>query len=779
MKKFKHLALLLLATIMVFGCSKYDDTELRNDVNDLQSRVTKLEEWCKTTNGQISALQGLVTALEAKDFVTGVSPIVEGGKDVGFTITFSKSGAISIYNGKDGAKGTDGVAPVIGVAKDTDGHYYWTIKIGDGEATWMKDASGKQIRTTGDKGADGSAGADGEAGADGANGKDGHTPVLSVDTFEGKLYWKVDGVWLEKEGQKVPATGDKGETGETGANGTNGTNGTNGKDGKDGDSIFKKDGIDLTDPDNVTFTLNDKDGTKITLPRTSAMKIFDSFDNFKVAAQNANLTLALNIKDADYKAIKAELTSSAGMTTAIKTRAVATPWEVAITAPTFKADGSVDVQPVVSVTVKDAAEGDIALLKVVVIDGKGVEHASTRVLFYSTKVDVVSVTIDETLDLNVNEEKPLTTSVLPAEAAQTVVWSSSDETVVTVDADGKVKGIKLGSATIKAVSTTDATKFDECTVTVKESPKFENEGEPGIDGSSWEKAYTIKTKEQLVLLATRTNDSDYSNWDSKYYKLVSDIDFGTASTVVWTPIGRFNFKGHFDGGNYTITGKFIAPAASVEYFGIFKKTEDAEIRNLNLAGSMDASAATTLYSSGGIVGYIGDNTSIIHCSNTADLNALKGTVGGIAGSSNSTIIACRNAGNITGSGSGAAGIVAGGAAVIGCVNSGNMLATSTYAGGIVRYNQTCIACWSNAATVIGKYPGAIVGMAGADSNNCYWKEINGVDGAYMGTISNSASFTGNTPTADQIAAMNAAWAVAQPTGREYQFDANGDIVKIP
>ena len=48
----------------------------------------------------------------------------------------------------------------------------------------------------------------------------------------------------------------------------------------------------------------------------------------------------------------------------------------------------------------------------------------------------------------------------------------------------------------------------------------------------------------------------------------------------------------------------------------------------------------------------------------------------------------------------------------------------------------------------------------------------------MGTMTNSGSFTGNTPTADQIAAMNAAWEVAQPTGREYKFDANGDIVKL-
>ena len=101
MKNFKHYALLLFVSVAVFSCSKdYDDTELRSDVNDLKSRVEKLETWCNTANSQINALQGLVTALEAKDYVTGVSPISEGEKEVGYTIMFSKSGAVTIYNGK-------------------------------------------------------------------------------------------------------------------------------------------------------------------------------------------------------------------------------------------------------------------------------------------------------------------------------------------------------------------------------------------------------------------------------------------------------------------------------------------------------------------------------------------------------------------------------------------------------------------------------------------------------------------------------------------------------
>ena len=260
MKKFRHYALLLITAMAVFGCSKdYDDTAIKNDISDLQSRVEKLETWCTTVNSQISALQGLVTALEAKDYVTGVTPVVEGSVTIGYTISFTKSAPVTILHGTNGKDGSDGITPTIGVKADTDGLYYWTIKLGDGEVGWLYAADGKtKIRTTGDKG------------TDGTNGTNGVTPTISVDTFEGALYWKVNGAWMENNGQKVPATGGKGDKGDKGDAGVAGSAGAQ------GDSVFKKDGIDLTDPDNVTFTLADG-VTKITFPRTSAIKIFDSF----------------------------------------------------------------------------------------------------------------------------------------------------------------------------------------------------------------------------------------------------------------------------------------------------------------------------------------------------------------------------------------------------------------------------------------------------------------------------------------------------------------------
>lgn len=94
------------------------------------SAFEALQRLCNETNTNLSALQTIVTALQNNDYITSVDPLTENGKVVGYTIKFAKSNPIVIYNGKDGADGVDGNTPVIGVKKDADGIYYWTL---DGE----------------------------------------------------------------------------------------------------------------------------------------------------------------------------------------------------------------------------------------------------------------------------------------------------------------------------------------------------------------------------------------------------------------------------------------------------------------------------------------------------------------------------------------------------------------------------------------------------------------------------------------------------------------------
>lgn len=227
MKKWAY-AIALLSAVTLSSCSQYDDTLLQNRVGTLEADVKNLKELCSQMNTNISAMQSIVNAIQNNDYVTGVAPVMKNGVEIGYTILFSKSNSITIYHGTDGRDGTDGkdgkdgrdgidgtngYTPVIGVQKDSDGVYYWTL---DGK--WLTDISGNKIKAVGTDGKDGKDGLNG-----GADGKDGE-------------------------------------------NGTDGKDGKDGVDGKDGinggDSFFKS--VDTTNKDYIVFTLSD--GSQLKLP---------------------------------------------------------------------------------------------------------------------------------------------------------------------------------------------------------------------------------------------------------------------------------------------------------------------------------------------------------------------------------------------------------------------------------------------------------------------------------------------------------------------------------
>lgn len=85
-----------------------------------------------------------------------------------------------------------------------------------------------------------------------------------------------------------------------------------------------------------------------------------------------------------------------------------------------------------------------------------------------TDVKVESVSLNKTnLDLYINDSEFLIATIAPADATKKgLVWSSSDEDVAMVSATGKVRGLSVGTATIKATSEENDQKFAECVVTV-------------------------------------------------------------------------------------------------------------------------------------------------------------------------------------------------------------------------------------------------------------------------------------------------------------------------
>ena len=259
----KILLSVVLATTLALTSCQFDDSalwskldEYGQSIKDHEQRISALEELCKQMNTNIEAIQTLVDALEKRDYVTNVSEVRSNGEVVGYTISFAYSDTITIYHGEDGkdgangADGKDGYTPQIGVMKDTDNIYYWTL---DGE--WLLDGKGNKIQ------------ANGVNGTDGTNGV---TPQLKIEND----YWYVSydngATWV----QLGKATG---EDGKDGQDGNDGADGSDGADGEDGDSIFKS----VTQDDECVY-FNLADGTMITLPKHDKENI--QFEDLQVKA---------------------------------------------------------------------------------------------------------------------------------------------------------------------------------------------------------------------------------------------------------------------------------------------------------------------------------------------------------------------------------------------------------------------------------------------------------------------------------------------------------------
>ena len=98
----KRLLLIILAAVLglsAVSCSSYSD--INDTLNEHENRLNTLEE-------NLKALETLLSVIESSDYITSVKVVVEGGKEVGYSITFAKNGTIVIYHGSNGADGADG-----------------------------------------------------------------------------------------------------------------------------------------------------------------------------------------------------------------------------------------------------------------------------------------------------------------------------------------------------------------------------------------------------------------------------------------------------------------------------------------------------------------------------------------------------------------------------------------------------------------------------------------------------------------------------------------------
>ena len=234
--------MIIFAALCLASCDDYDDTELWNKVNGLEERIAALEEWQKTTDNNLNALQTLINTM---DYITSVAPIMQANDTIGYTINFHQSNPISIYNG---------TTSQIGITQDEEGNWLWTL---DGEILTTSD--GTPIP---------------------ANGQDAAAPQLST----GKAL-QDEGIKTDAAGDAIIAdiaylsvdegetwyrvTGEKGEQGDKGNTGSTGATGPAGPAGANGDSFFQD--VKIVE-NNVIFTL--ADGTTFTVAKYNGALTF-------------------------------------------------------------------------------------------------------------------------------------------------------------------------------------------------------------------------------------------------------------------------------------------------------------------------------------------------------------------------------------------------------------------------------------------------------------------------------------------------------------------------
>ena len=171
----------------------------------------------------------------------------------------------------------------------------------------------------------------------------------------------------------------------------------------------------------------------------------------------------------------------------------------------------------------------------------------------------------------------LKATVIPAEADQTVVWKSSNESVATVDQTGKVTSVSKGAATITA-STEDGTYSQDCAVTVSNPATSLTVDQSSLNLAKGEEG-TVKAS-LAGALAGEVDETKLALDDtgaSKAFKVVDNGDGSYTVTALKTGSGSF-----------VITAGSLSQTVSVS---VTNPAQKVELNKTNLSFTVgDASA---------------------------------------------------------------------------------------------------------------------------------------------------------------------------------------------
>ena len=173
------------------------------------------------------------------------------------------------------------------------------------------------------------------------------------------------------------------------------------------------------------------------------------------------------------------------------------------------------------------------------------------------KVTGVSLSLN-TLILDVGDEGTLTATITPDNASnKSINWESSDTGVATVDANGKVTAVSVGSTAITATAADGSGKSATCSVTVNAKPTYTISADvtPSVAGTATADKITAAAGAIVTLTATANPGYRFTGWTSSNEGVTFD-DPSSVSTTFTMPAGDVAVTAQFEK-LYTVT---ISPA---------------------------------------------------------------------------------------------------------------------------------------------------------------------------------------------------------------------------
>lgn len=217
-----------------------------------------------------------------------------------------------------------------------------------------------------------------------------------------------------------------------------------------------------------------------------------------------------------------------------------------------------------------------ATCKVVVEDYSGIPTPVESVIM-SGKVNY----------MDVDEQITLTATVAPENAmTKNVKWTSSDESILTVDYNGNVTALKPGIATIRVTSAADASIYDECTIEVRE-PEIPDTITAETDKDTYDAGetitLTIKTPLDVRRVALQNERGNYITMQDVHSKQEDGQKVWTVKTSLDSyGLGRTltvmvdQGEGLVEG--TTVTVDIVKPAApAAEIYSVEMQSENANI----------------------------------------------------------------------------------------------------------------------------------------------------------------------------------------------------------